>query len=223
MNKKQNNTSLLVGGICIFATIVIYLLSIRNIFEEPMCWLALSCIVFSELITLYLACTSKENPARETAVVVGIVQTLITIVISVYFINVAIFSYTGFIISYVITFTVALILIVVLTRFYHDRAVENKEFKDAKMNMVQIRSVVQSMINSGKGADYIDSLKALDENLRFSDDSTIHGLDSEIFNRVRALSSALQSGGTNIEESIEKINGMIAQRNFLVKNEKSYK
>lgn len=223
MKNIQKNTCYSIGFLVIIFTIILYLLSTQNLFKYPMCWLALTFIVLSELYTTFLCSKIQKSPIRLAIALIGITQTCFTIIVSIFFINILVFGYIKFLISYIISFGLAIIIISVLTRFSNKRYQENECFKEAKKNILRCRDLVLQLINSDIGTPYFDILKQLDENLRFTDDSTTCDVDAVIYDKLNDLSIKLHSDATDIPKDVDAINALITHRNFIVKNEKAYK
>ena len=218
MNNKKYG--LFAGLIVIAITTLVYLLSFRSLFDWPMCWFCFSALILSEFITIcaYLFLNLK----RVTIAVVFTLQTVFTLILAVIFVNLFVFAYASFFILYFLSLAVAAVISVLTMGFISSSSKKNEEFKNAKMNMLTIRTMVNGMMNSENGRKYYSLLSQLDENLRFTDDSVSDGLDNAIYEKVRELSINIGSPDCEVDKAVENINALIKQRNFLVKSRKSY-
>ncbi len=212
--------SLIIGGISVIATVTVYLLALQNFFKYPMCWIALLFIVVSEIATSVLFHVCNGSPAKVACGIVALGQTVATIVLSLIFINILIFNYTTFIICYLMLFVIAAVICIILLNFDANRLQKNIEFKQAKNNIIQCRSIVNAMINSDASADWKKELEALDENLRFCDDSSFGSQDGFIYQNLQSLAANIKTEGFDVKGLVNYINDLIAQRNFEVKNSK---
>ena len=89
--------------------------------------------------------------------------------------------------------------------------------------MANMRMAVNRMLNSQDGITYKKELKALDENLRFTDDSVQDDLDKDIECKIKDLSNNICAPDFNVIDAINEINDIIKQRNFEVKSKKTYR
>jgi hypothetical protein len=77
------------------------------------------------------------------------------------------------------------------------------------------------MISSPNGKVYLNELKQLDENLRFSNDSIVLDIDDQIYQKICELSGALATSGFDVRVAVDDINNLIKHRNFLARNAKN--
>ena len=187
-----------------------------------MALLCLSAVVFSELITTILFIAVKNQPRSLLSSAIFAVQTALTIVVSLPFINIFVVSYTGFFIYYLVSIVIAILINLFVFGVSSNVLKSKSEFENAKKKMAITRAVVNSIINSSEGVPFRAQLVKLDDNLRYSDDSVINEIDDAIYNKICILSQEIVSSPENVEQLINEINDLIKQRNFVVKATKSY-
>ena len=205
---------LLFSVFTVLVTAVVFLLVNSSIFEETMCWLAFGVIVVSELILGFFWCTTNGIPQKYGLVLSSLAQTVINIIAAIIFLSFFTDAIIGFIVFTVISFAI----LAVLVYFFGQLAAPNTKMKAAKNYFIKCRSVVNAAMNSPAGAKYARELEKLDENLRFCNDGILVDGDEEIYNAVCALNSAIEQGSDRVAADIEKINGMLRQREFLAKH-----
>lgn len=216
----KKNTGLLVGAVTIVATAVVYLLLTKAFYKFPMCWLSLSVILLLEIITTGLFVTSNGNARRVGAAMAFLIETVVMIPVSVLFINLFVFSYTWFFTIFIVL-TVAAAVTVIYILGHDAAAVSVDQAKDdARRSMMRCRSAVVSMKCSPEGKAYVKSLNALEEDLRFANDTVTCEMDDAIYNRIIALSACLGGADCDAEAEISGIRDLIRQREFVVKNRK---
>ena len=213
---------LIASLIVIASTVCLYILLVDNIFKFPLALLCLSAVVFSELITTILFIAVKNQPRSLLSSAIFAVQTALTIVVSLPFINIFVVSYTGFFIYYLVSIVIAILINLFVFGVSSNVLKSKSEFENAKKKMAITRAVVNSIINSSEGVPFRAQLVKLDDNLRYSDDSVINEIDDAIYNKICILSQEIVSSPENVEQLINEINDLIKQRNFVVKATKSY-
>lgn len=222
---RNRSITYVCGLIAALATAAVFILSCNSIFEIPICWVALIFSVLSEVVTTVAFASANGKPHRVAGAVISLLQTVLTILISIVFINSLALKLMlkTFIGIYVVTFAVVIIAIIVA---YHtsDNTDERKtELSASKSSLLRCRVLVQATMNSEAGKKYYEQLKKLDENIRFMDDGVQSPIDENLFLQLQALSEGCRSDGFDFEASLNRINDTINQRNFVVKSNKSLK
>ena len=220
---KNRLYSLIIGLIVIAVTVFLYLVLVDDIFSETLLWVCLSALLASEIIATCTHLFMGKNPRHLPIFVAFTLQTVFTLGISVLFINLYIDALLRYLMFYVVSLAIATIVAVFV--LHHDRtaAGAQKNLKTAKTNMMSIRAMVNNMMNAESGKNYRPLLKQLDENLRFSDDSVTDDLDNRIYNSIRVLSEKIGSPDYDVEAAVNSVNDLIKQRNFMVKNKKTFR
>ena len=220
---KNKLYGIIAGLIVMLSTITVYLLVTKSIYKLPMCWICLTALLLSEAATICAFLFSGGNLKRVGITVTLTIQLLSTFVLSIVFINLLVFAYLQFIVYYFVSVVIATLICIAFLAFESNSERKNEAFKDAKISMLSIRSVVNSMLNSENGKQYSELLRQLDENLRFSDDSSVHEMDETIYRRVCELSANIGSTEYDVEGAVRSVNDLIRQRNFMVKNQKAFR
>ena len=220
---KNRNIVILCGALVMLTTGVIYLLSCGSLFKAPICWLALIFTLLSELLTTSAFALSKGDPRRVGGAIACLIHTVVTLILSVLFINLPLLflMLKTFVAVNITTFAAAIIVTIILFNFAENKNAERSRLAGAKKSILRCRAVVQSMINSEAGRKYASQLKNLDEDLRFMDDGVTDLLDDQILSQLESLSAKYSSEDFPVEDTIARIRDTIRQRNFLVKNGRS--
>ena len=195
----------------VLVTAIIFLLVNSSIFDTAMCWLAFILVIVSEAILGYFWCTTNGIPQKYGLVLSSLAQTVVNIIGAVIFLSFFIDAIVGFIVFTVISFA----LLAVLVYFFGQLAAPNTKMKAAKDYFIRCRAVVNAAMNSPAGEKYARELEKLDENLRFCNDGLLVEGDAAIYEAVCALNYAIEQGSDSVLADIQKINGMIKQREFM--------
>ncbi len=207
----------------IIVTAVLYILLVDNFFKIPMAYISFSSVLLSELITFACFTFIKDNVKGLLMSAVFAIQTVLTIVVSLLFINVFVFSYTAFTVIYIVSLALAIIISVFILSQKMAIDNNNKEFKNAKISALSMRAVVNELLGAEDAKPYLAELNRLEEDIRFMDDSVTDELDGNIYDAICELQNNLSDEDFDVSKAIEKIKNLIKQRNFIVKNKKSYK
>ena len=207
----------------IIVTAALYILLADNLFKVPMAYISFSSVLLSELITFACFTLIKNNVKSLLLSAVFAIQSLLTIIVSLIFINVFVFDYTGFTVIYMVSIAVALVASIFILAQKSAIDNSNKEFKNAKISALSMRTVVNEMVGLENAKPYAAELKRLEEDIRFMDDSVTDELDGNIYDAICELQNNLSDEEFDVNKAIEKIKSLIKQRNFIVKNKKAYK
>lgn len=220
----KNKTHIFAAGlVVILGTIVIYLLAARSILQLPMCWLCLTALVLSEAAATCAFLLLDGSLKRIGIAVTLTAQTLYTCILSILFINLFLLSYARFLLYYIASIVLAAVICIGFSAFARSSKEKDYAFKQAKASMLTMRSAVHDMLNSDSGRTYGQLLRQLDENLRFSDDSSISEMDETISRRIYELSENISTPDYDVEGAIRSVNDLIKQRNFFVKSQKPFR
>lgn len=218
---KKRIYGIIAGAVVIALTIFLYVIFLDNVYDPLMALLCMAGVMLSEM-TAVGCYYSIEKPTKQlTMTAVFGLHALVVAGASLVFINVLPLEYKSFFVFYACSFCIA--ALVGLFAFGITSKVEKsrQDFNNAKCSMVSTRSIVNNMINTVENAEYVTLLKELDEDLRFSDDSVVHGMDTTIYNSICQLAQNIADSQYDVPAAIENIRKMIDQRNFMVKNTKA--
>ncbi len=212
----------MIAGVLVTAlTVFLYLILVDNIFKVPMALYCMGAVVISEIAAL--VCYSLiEKPTKQLLLtaVFGL-HALVTAGASLVFINILPLAYTSFWVFYACSICAAVLISLFAAATTGSAKKSREELNNAKCSMVSTRAVVNNMINTAANAEYVGLLKELDEDLRFSDDSTVHGMDATIYSSICQLAQNISDSSCDVPAAVENIRKMISQRNFMVKNTKA--
>ena len=220
---KKNLYGLHFGLVIVATTIALYAVAVTNLFKFPMAYISLFALVLSECVAtaafLFIA------DARKSIFVTGIfsAHSLLLFLISLVYINVFPLAYIAFTVIYLVSLTVCILAVLFLYGLAHSGDKDSRQFKDAKISMMSIRANVNAIQNTENGQKYRKELSALNENLRFTDDSVVDELDATINSLINELAAHIDDAEYDAKKAIDAINLTIQQRNFVVKNKKSYR
>ncbi len=212
---------ILSGIVVVALTILLYTLLVKNFFKIPMAIVALCLVLLSEVATTVALVGFKDGYKSVVTTAVLGAQTAITVVLSLLYINIFKTAFTGFILFYLLTFGIAVLLLLYVFLFRGESRAKDKVMNTARNNMLDIRNLANSILNSPEGAPYRAELKRLDENLLYSDRTVIADLDGDIYNMLLTLEARIGDDTFDVVGYIEEINAMIKQRNFEVKSKKA--
>lgn len=212
----------LVGGLIVIAlTIMLWVLLVEDLFDSDMAMTCFFTLLLSEAIAV-LAFAFIENPIKAGALSAAFVaQSVFVVLLSFIFVNIFDDSFKGYWILYILSAAAAVGLFLFVSNSATPADKQKKEVMAAKSRMLEIRAVVNATMNSTRGATYRELLYALDEDLRFSDDTAMDGIDDTIHARVCELAANIGAEGYDTEGTVEAIRNLIRQRNFMVQSRKS--
>lgn len=221
---KNRNITVVCGLIAAIVTAAVYILFCDSIFKVPICWIALIFTILSEAVTTAAFAAAAGNPHRVSGAIVSLIQTVLTLLISVVFINSLVlkFMLKTFIAIYVVTFAIAVIAVIVAYNTSDNKEEERAKLNVSKRSLLRSRAVVQSIMNSESGKKYYEQLKKLDEDIRFMDDGVQSPMDEKLLLQLQELSDGCKSDDFDFEAALSAVKDTINQRNFIVKNNKSY-
>ena len=220
----RNRNTVLISGIAVWiVTLVLYLLLCDSLFKLPVCWLAVVFTLISEAVTTAAFAFSFGEPRRVGGAVAALIQTLLTVGLSVAFIVSAalwipLHLFVG---AYLLTQAIVLVLLYVLFAFAQSKAEERAQISGSKQVAARYRTLVQSLLHSPAGKEYAALLNGLDEELRFMDDGVTDPLDETIFTKLQTLANGIGTEGFSVEDAVEDVKDVIRQRNFSVKAQRS--
>lgn len=212
---------ILSGIVVVALTILLYTLLVKDFFKIPMAIVALCLVLLSEVATTVALVGFKDGYKSVVTTAVLGAQTAITVVLSLLYINIFKTAFTGFILFYLLTFGIAVLLLLYVFLFRGESRAKDKVMNTARNNMLDIRNLANSILNSPEAAPYRAELKRLDENLLYSDRTVIADLDGDIYNMLLTLEARIGDDTFDVVGYIEEINAMIKQRNFEVKSKKA--
>ncbi|MBR3964568.1 MAG: hypothetical protein IKJ80_04090 [Clostridia bacterium] len=210
-NNKLKNS--LLSVFIILVTAGIFLLLNKDIFDIGMCWFAFGVIMASELALAFAWVTFSGSPQRLAVVFVSFFQTIANIIASWVFIKFFTEAYIGFSVYTLLSFA----LLIVLAFFLYSASASSDKTSDAKDFFLECRASVRSAALSAEGEKYRAELLKLEESIRFCNDGISLAGDSEISAAINELKSHVANGSEDILDIIEKINTMLANREYVAK------
>lgn len=215
--KKMNIGSWIVGLIITAATAAVYLMSVHEMLDVAMCWICFGVILVLELVTTALFASAGDDPRMVARGTAFLLETVAVILISVVYILFFPDSYYGYGIFVVSLTALSAVAAVILTRSYASTTRAQAQVQNAKGNMRRCRSVVNLMLTTPGAEQYRGQLQALDEQMRFSNDSVITEVDDAIFAQLCALADGIRDGQEDVASLIRQIQGLLERRAFLTK------
>lgn len=220
MNKKRLH-GLIGGAIVIALTIMLWVLLVEDLFDSDMAITCFFTLLLSEAIAV-LSYAFISNPLKAGALSAGFVaHSVFVVLLSFIFVNIFDDSFKGYWILYILSAAAAVGFFLFVSNSATPADKQKKEVMAAKSRILEIRSVVNATMHSTRGAAYQELLYALDEDLRFCDDTAMDAMDDTIHARVCELAANIGAEGYNTEATVEAIRNLIRQRNFMVQSRKS--
>ena len=218
---KNKSVVLISGALIALATVAVYMLLCSSIFEVAISWVAVALTVISEAVTTVAFAFSGGDPRRVGGAIASLIQTVITVIASVFFIGgfpFFVLLLKPYIALYAVTFVISSVIILVLFNFAGNKADENAKTAAAKAAVIRSRAIVMSMINSEAGKAHLTVLRQLDDDLRFMNDSVNDPMDAQILSQLEDLSAHCGEEGFQFEKVVGQIRDTIKQRNFIAGN-----
>ncbi len=220
----KKNGSIIIGSFILALLTAIYLIVYRERLDQALTWVALVLILISGCVSILLFKLSEGEPKRVAAGVIWIIQTIISVIASAVIVlrldseNEDV--YFNVIVFFLVTAGIAGLITLVIYVLDKKSGASIEAQQQAISAINQCRAVVNSMLSTEAGSKHKKELRLLDENLRFSDNSSTDPLDAEILSNLNVLSSKIRDDNFNVKDAIDSINGLISRRNFSVKNKK---
>lgn len=203
----------LVCGIAVIAlTIVLYFTILSNALLEAIHFISLVAIVLAEIITTCYACFVRDNPRKLAAVVVSGFMVPISVILSVVYIVNFPEGYGTYMGLYSVGLLVTNIFAYILLRFDADKSEENDRLQNAKGHMLMLRKMVMCVMAESGAEPYQARLRALEENLHFSNDGVIVPEDEHIRQMLLQLQENIGNPGFGTEELLDKIEKAVRMR-----------
>ena len=209
---KKYPIALLCGIATILVTVILYFVIFKDTVLELIHFLTLGGIVLAEIITTVYAVLSKGNPRKVAAAFISAFMIPISVWLSiVYLVN-----FPDGYFTYVALYTVALILVnvvaLVIVFFDLGRNNENVRLQAGKENMRQMRNMVLMLASNSAAKPYESRLRALEENLRFSNDAVIAQEDQRICQLLAQLQNSLNGPSTDVEMMLTELEQTVERR-----------
>lgn len=162
------------------ATILLYFAVLSNAVLAAIHFISLVAIVLAELITAGYICFLRTNPrSLGAAVVSGLMIPAAMVLSGVYIVNFPT-GYGSYLSLYFVGLLITNAIACILLHFDGRRAAENEVLQDARGQMLNLRKLVKSILADPAAAPYADRLRAIEEDLHYSNSSVIAEEDRQI-------------------------------------------
>jgi len=212
---KKVSAALVCGIAAIAVTVLLYFTILNNVFLEAIHFICLVAIVLAEAITTGYACCVKASPRKLAATLVSSLMIPVSVLLSVVYIVNFPDGYATYICLYLVGTVLVNIFAYILLRFDASRNEENENLQGAKGNMRNLRKLVKCVMADAAAKPYEARLRALEENLHFSNDSVISAQDAEIHQMLLALQANIGDPAYDAQAQLEKLERAVQARKIL--------
>lgn len=210
MRKKA--TPLIIGIATILVTILLYFTIFNNVVLGAIHFISLVAIVLSEIIATAYAYGIGDSPRRLAAVVIVAAMVPVSIALSAIYILCFPLGYATYIALFVVGQIVVNALAFILLHVDWTRERDNNQLQDAKENMRMLRAVVKGIMSDPAAKPYAGRLRALEEELHFSNDAVILQEDADIHQQLLELRDNIAVDGYDVEGKLAKIEKAVKMR-----------
>jgi hypothetical protein len=214
--KNNKLTNSLLSVFIILVTAGIFLLLNKNTLDSGMSWFGFGVIMASEILLACAWIPFGGIPQKLAVVFISLFQTIVNIIVSFLFIKFFPEAYVGFSVYTLLSFAI----LIVLAFFLYNASASSDKTSEAKDFFLNCRASVRSLALSAQGAKYREELLKLEESIRFCNDGIVLASDNEISEAINKLKAHVENDSEDIREIIEKINAMLANRDYILKNRK---
>lgn len=212
---KKAPISLLCGITAIIVTIILYFTILGNVFLEAIYLITLFAIIISESITTAFAYFSNGQPRKVAAAIVSAFLIPYSIILSVVYIVNFPEGYGKCLGLYTIALFIVLLISIIIFRFDEKKTEEDKEFQNAKNNMLMMRKMVKIIMLDSASENFKKELNDIEEKLHFMNDSVISLEDEKIYNALVELKDNIENQEYDKKAAINRINKIIDERKIL--------
>ena len=212
---KKAPISLLCGITAIIVTIILYFTILGNVFLEAIYLITLFAIIISESITTAFAYFSNGQPRKVAAAIVSAFLIPYSIILSVVYIVNFPEGYGKYLGLYTIALFIVLLISIIIFRFDEKKTEEDKEFQNAKNNMLMMRKMVKIIMLDSASENFKKELNDIEEKLHFMNDSVISLEDEKIYNALVELKDNIENQEYDKKAAINRINKIIDERKIL--------
>jgi len=213
---KNKSIVTVIGAMVMVLTTLLYVLLGSAYFASPVYWIAFTAVLVMEFAGGMLLLFALGHPRRVAAAVGVLVGAAVTLAVSMVYI-VLFPSGTAFFAAFVV-----LILAVAggqaLILWKHDavNSARQAEQEDARAFFESCRNVVSVLRTLPEAEAYNDGLRALEDDLRYADDSRRTEQDGQIKEMLTTLSNGLQDPGYDPTAILGELRALLRQRQRLL-------
>lgn len=211
---KWSKNIILICGISIFITILIYFIVLKNIFKFPMGILSLFFVIISEIATFYIIAKTKKEVLRISIITVSIGYLILTLILAFIFINFLMIFFRLYIITNIVLIGISVILIVVLNKFSDRINMENNKVLSAQGIMFECESKIELYLSDTNYSKYREQLNKIYEEIKYSDISSECGIEGKILQKIEGISISNE----NLSEYLNELSFLIKERDVKMKN-----
>lgn len=177
---KKSLAVLLCGIAVMVMTVILYFSILGNILLEAIHFVALVVIILAEIVTTAYACFANGSPRKVAATVVSGFMIPYAVILSVIYIVKFPMGYVAYLGWFFAGALVLNAIAFILIYFDSHKKDENDRIQIAKENMLTLRKIIKCILAEPAAQPYAVRLKALEENLHFSNDTVIAAEDEQI-------------------------------------------
>ena len=200
---KKFPVSLLGGVALILVTVILFFVFLADTDLEAIHFISLGAILLAEGVTLGYSATTKGDPRRVAAAGVSVIMIPVALVLSIIYMNEYPEEY-GTYFGWYFAATILVNAICLVLYFQGAKSKADTSFQNAKANMLNLRKMVKCIMLEPAAKPYDARLRALEEDLHFSNDTVIVQEDA----RIRQLLAQLQ---TQITDPQCDVDGLLTQ------------
>lgn len=211
---KWSKNIILICGISIFITILIYFIVLKNIFKFPMGILSLFFVIISEIATFYIIVKTKKEVLRISIITVSIGYLILTLILAFIFINFLMIFFRLYIITNIVLIGGSVTLILVLNKFSDGINIGNDKVLSAQGIMFECESKIELYLSDTNYSKYREQLNKIYEDIKYSDISSECGIEGKILQKIEGISISNE----NLSEYLNELSFLIKERDVKMKN-----
>lgn len=205
-------SAIIAGAVALLMTTLLYLLLGNSFFWMPMFWISFAAVMVLEFAAALLVALAKGDPRRVAAAVGALMGALAVVLATVVFINLLPDLFGLY--CAVLVLILGSVVIEGVFLVGHSFVMEQRQAQldSSRAYFESCRNVVTALIHSSQGQPHSEALRALEEDLRYADDTKLTDLDGGIREMLTDLSNGLQTPGYDPAMVLSELRDLICQR-----------
>ncbi|MBR5528925.1 MAG: hypothetical protein IKU57_00460 [Oscillospiraceae bacterium] len=214
---KKFPISVLCGLAAVALTIILFFIILSDTVLEAIHYISLVSIVVTEIITTVYAFLASGNPRKVAAAGLSVVAIPYAIVLSVIYIANYPESYGTYFGWYLAGLVVVNLICLVLVSFNASKQAEQDTLQNAKSNMLQMRKLTKCIMEEPAAQNYMEQLRAIEEELHYTNDSVILPEDERIRDMLLHLQLKIADPAFDTADYLQQIQKAARQRAIMAK------
>ncbi len=193
MKKNSTITVILCGLAAMLATVIFYLLAFDHIFALPMRWLSMMVLLLVEIVGTAKALTTNRNILGVAQIVTGVLHLVVTLVLSIVFVNLLPLLIKEYILLVILLFIVVAVIDVLLIHFNGKAQKAAKDYAASAAVIDVCEAKVRQLWVDNKEAVFSSQLEKIVEMLTYANRAKATASDGELLTKIDELGELISA------------------------------